>query len=490
MKMKTCEVFASPRNTFSIFFSILAVATLGLSLTGCSSGMPRQVAPGNSLVTVLLTSSANNQLTQLNLQFTSFTLTTQSGNMLTLFNTPQTAEFIHLNGTSEPLLTVAIPQDTYTSATATIENAGFTCVGLDAAGGIESSTFAGSGSPTTTVTLASPITVTGPAMGLLLNLEEGQSVTTSNCNLPSATNTFTPTFTLTPVSIAATPTDFQNGKSTGLQGRILSTVAASNVFDVMAADGPNWIVQSNASTVYQAPANFSELMAGTPIDMDVVLQPDGRLLATRVKVVDLTGNIQPVNPLTTWNGPLLFVSTSESVISAIGAEQEGVLQSGGSSFFSFGNTTFEISDQLGNLQSLPFVASFDGTNMVAGQNIYISSQATTILAAPIYITATTITLVPQTIDGTVTAVGNVGNFTIYTVTLPTYDLFPQMAVQAGQTTVLTSPNTVIVYVDAKTQMLNGQPIAIGGVFRFNGLVFNDAGTLRMDCGQVNDGPAL
>jgi len=23
--------------------------------------------------------------------------------------------------------------------------------------------------------------------------------------------------------------------------------------------------------------------------------------------------------------------------------------------------------------------------------------------------------------------------------------------------------------------------------RFNGLIFNDGGTLRMDCGQVNDG---
>jgi hypothetical protein len=29
--------------------------------------------------------------------------------------------------------------------------------------------------------------------------------------------------------------------------------------------------------------------------------------------------------------------------------------------------------------------------------------------------------------------------------------------------------------------------AVGDVLRFNGLVFNDNGTLRMDCAQVNDG---
>jgi hypothetical protein len=30
-------------------------------------------------------------------------------------------------------------------------------------------------------------------------------------------------------------------------------------------------------------------------------------------------------------------------------------------------------------------------------------------------------------------------------------------------------------------------LASGGTFRFYGLVFNDNGTLRMDCAQVNDG---
>jgi hypothetical protein len=39
-------------------------------------------------------------------------------------------------------------------------------------------------------------------------------------------------------------------------------------------------------------------------------------------------------------------------------------------------------------------------------------------------------------------------------------------------------------------MLNTQALAAGSTLRFNGLVFNDNGALRMDCAQVNDGVAF
>jgi hypothetical protein len=73
--------------------------------------------------------------------------------------------------------------------------------------------------------------------------------------------------------------------------------------------------------------------------------------------------------------------------------------------------------------------------------------------------------------------------------LAPYDLIPSLAVQQGQTTVLSSPSNVVVYVDSNTQQLNTEPLAAGSVLRFNGLLFNDHGTLRMDCSQVNDGVA-
>jgi hypothetical protein len=73
--------------------------------------------------------------------------------------------------------------------------------------------------------------------------------------------------------------------------------------------------------------------------------------------------------------------------------------------------------------------------------------------------------------------------------LAAYDLFPNFAVQPGQATLLTNPGSILVYVDSNTQQLNSDLLAVGSVSRFNGLVFNDNGILRMDCAQINDGVA-
>jgi hypothetical protein len=157
--------------------------------------------------------------------------------------------------------------------------------------------------------------------------------------------------------------------------------------------------------------------------------------------------------------------------------------------YSFGSAVFRISGRFTNLQNLPFVASFDPANLFPGQNVYISSHATTLMGNPVYFPTTTVTLMPQTINGTISGTSSDGGFTTYTVQLAAYDLVPALAVQAGQTNVLTNPSNVVVYVDSRTQRLNTKPLAVGSVVRFNGLLFNDNGTLRMDCGQVNDGVA-
>jgi len=58
---------------------------------------------------------------------------------------------------------------------------------------------------------------------------------------------------------------------------------------------------------------------------------------------------------------------------------------------------------------------------------------------------------------------------------------PTFAVQAEQITLLTDPSQVEVYTDNSTQMLNTEALTVGNALRFYGLVFNDNGTLRMDC---------
>jgi hypothetical protein len=125
--------------------------------------------------------------------------------------------------------------------------------------------------------------------------------------------------------------------------------------------------------------------------------------------------------------------------------------------------------------------------MVAGQDVSITSHATAISGGPTYVPSTTVTLVPQTINGTVTGVATDGSFDTYTIQLAPYDLMLALAVQAGQTTRLTNPATVVVYADSNTRMQNATALESGNVMRFYGLLFNDRGTLKLDCAQVNDG---
>jgi hypothetical protein len=182
------------------------------------------------------------------------------------------------------------------------------------------------------------------------------------------------------------------------------------------------------------------------------------------------------------------VASSVSIVNIYAQDWQGkdVAGFGGAGSFPFKYSTamFQISGQFTNLDSLPFVPSFSAANMVPGQEAYISAAS---MADASYPTATTITLMPQTIDGTVTASSTAGNFTYYTVSLASYDLFPMLASQPSQTAIENNPSQVEVYVDSNTRELNTQPLAPGGTFRFYGLVFNDNGTLRMDCAQVNDG---
>jgi hypothetical protein len=219
--------------------------------------------------------------------------------------------------------------------------------------------------------------------------------------------------------------------------------------------------------------------------MDGEIQPDGSLLATRIAVYD-----SDTATLSTMSGPLVALSPSVSGLLTLNVEDQGPIlngSEGGPVQFGYGSAVFQISGQLTNLQSLPFTASFNGSNMVPGQKVFITTHAPVFLGGPKYTPTTTITLLPQTINGTVSAISSSGSFTTYTVTLAAYDIFPDFATQPGVASLLTNPNTVVVYVSSNTQQLTSEAIATGSIVRFNGLVFNDNGTLRMDCAQMSDG---
>ena len=500
-------------NTISAarVLSISALAITTSLISGCGGGaqQPSTGFSGNTTVTVLATGTANDQLSQFNINFTSVALTSQAGQTATLLTPPTTVEFMHLNGAAEPLATASVPQGVYTSATAIIGNSGFVCIAnVLSANSVYVSTYAYGSTPPSqvTVTLPAPITVTGAAMVLSLDMLVSKSATYSSCaeTSPSDTYSINPTFNLAPITLESPQANIQNGKFTGLDGLIASVDTTGSGFSVAAADGdlcvpptgqvcqpgtangPVWQVTSNGSTVFQGVGGFSALAAGMPVDIDATIQQDGSLVATRVAVADTN-----ITNLSVFSGPLLQVASSEPVAYLFGREQQGYLfgigPGVGPGYFSFGSATFQISSQFTNLENLPFSATFSAATIFAGQNVSYTTNAPTDPGGPTYDSAATVTLIPQTINGTVSAVSGDGGFDTYTVTIAPYDLVQNLAVQPGQTTALTNPGSIVVYADSNTQMLATNPPAVGSVLRFNGLLFNDHGTAKMDCAWIGDG---
>jgi hypothetical protein len=486
MKTQRSSCYQGPcRERLTVLLLLIVLAAAGFTAS-CGGGSSTPKFSGNTNVTVVMSSTANDELYSFGMHIEGLTLTTQSGKVVALLSS-QPAEFIHVNGEIEPLATVTIPQGVYTSATATLGNSLFACVTITNAGSIETSNFGVVPTPPAgvTVKLPAPITITGDSMALDLDLQVQTSFTLTSCDATDndATFSITPTFNLTAASFSAQPTNAGNGKAIGIDGQVSSVNTAGNSF-VMAYpsdEAPRTVtVSTGAGTVFQGVNSFAGLAVGTFVNMDGVVQGDGSLAATRIAVEDPTATSAEI-------GPLLFVSEAAPALNIVEQESQGILLVGGATAFSFGNATFQISGQLSNLNSLPFTPMFNAGNMVAGQNVYLSTTATTFGPEPIYAPAQTITLIPQTVDGTVSSTSTSGNFTIYTVNLASYELFPTLAVQGGQTTLLNNPSEVEVYVDNSTQIVSSQQPTPGVTFRFYGLVFNDHGTLRMDCAQVEDG---
>jgi hypothetical protein len=447
---------------------------------------------GNTSVTVLLSSTANDQVTRFAMGFQTLTLTSQSGKTVTLLSSQQPSEFMHLNGGIEPLTTVSIPQDIYTSATVTLGQAVYICIAQVPGGGLGIANYSVINQGPT-VNLPSAITVTGSSMALDLNMQVSSSAVFSTCwtSPPFEGFSMTPTFDLTPSVLSASPTNSGDGKLSGLVAQVASVGAAGSSLSLAVAGGPfgtrTLSASSDSATVFQGVSGASALSTGMFLNLDGAIRSDGSLLATRIAVEDASA-------INDSSGPVMMVDNEVPLLTLYGRTELGTLfvDDGQSGFywdtpnFDFSNATFKVSTQFANLQNLPFVPSFSATNMVAGQNVDITSGDFSFLY-PTYTPANMITLVPQTINGTVVSSQPSGSFTDYSVSLASYDLFPTLAVQQGQTTLLNNPSQVEVYVDSSTQQLNTHTLAPGSTLRFYGLVFNDNGTLRMDCAQVNDG---
>uniref|UniRef100_E6PYI8 DUF5666 domain-containing protein n=1 Tax=mine drainage metagenome TaxID=410659 RepID=E6PYI8_9ZZZZ len=409
---------------------------------------------------------------------------------VTLISAEQSEEFIHVNGPMEPLLTTSIPAGTYTTAAVTITGGDALCAGVSGSPAtLTANVFATiQGPPPETVNLPQPIVISGALALLTLNLEVSQSVQPFSLCAAGITNQvqgLTPVFTLT--SQGSMQSGLSAAPIQGLRGIIESTNGsgfhvAGNQLSTIGEFGPSWQVTTSSSTVYQGVSGASALAAGMAVEMDALISPNGVLQATRVAVYDTstTNTALALGPVldprpTVMNSPVLETETSPVIPEF-------------ATYTYAGGAAFDISSQLANVAQLPFHATFNATNLVGGQNVMVIAHLSTVTRS--FTPVSTMVLIPQTVDGVVTAMGTQGAFTTYTITLAPYDLFPDVASLPGSgSNALQNPNTIIVYADGSTQTQTSSAIAVGSTYRFNGLVFNDNGTLRMDCDAVYDGVA-
>lgn len=469
----------------SVSLSACTCLLAALGFVGCGGGSSSAPSfSGKTAVTVMATSAANDQLFNFPIEINSLTLTAQDGTSVPLISSPLGEEFIHLNGKMEPLVSVVIPQGTYTSASLVAGGMDPACAGPSIFNGALQS----NGNPTVKVNLAQPIQVRGTAMTVVLNLDVSKSGPFSGgCPTNAGAVAFNPVFSLT-----AAPT--QNTATSSIYG-LIGIVASANsgqlsvnsMYDMNAPHPPTWNFALDSSTVIQDASGASALTAGVPVDLDAVLQPDGTLVAKRVEVLDN----DPAS-LTATYGPLFrHEITRAGSIEGLETQYIGNVLTAGSSEYSFASASFGMSKALSNVSNLPFTATFNANNMVAGQNVFVSTHEQPVNGFPPGppLPVSSLTLIPQTVDGKVIATGSAGTFTTYIIQLASYNLFPAITGASAQVNQLANPDMVVVYVDGSTRQLTASAVSGGNTYRFDGLIFNDNGTLRMDCDQIEDGVA-
>jgi hypothetical protein len=447
---------------------LLTSAMLPLAcLAGCGSSISTVPPSGqNTRVVLSLTSTSDGQYVQMGLSASALSLMTQKGTTVQLLNQPVPLEGAHVDGLIEPIGAVSVPQDTYTSAVLTYSFAGFAYPYLQ--GGI--SDFAldeNQGMSQTTVRLDQPIVVTGDSMGLNLDWLMAQSAT-HPANAPGPF-TLSPTFSLSSACIDNCSSSTV-GRPEILYGRATSS-GSNTAIQIVTPAGFSNNLNVTASTKYVGVNGASGIASGSFLLTYITPQPTGSFEATLIQAVDPTATNVVTGMLTSTD--------PRYDLGVFGSQEQGdsltVHPIDGVVYFSFpGNTVaYSVAGRPEEAVGLPFSPRFDASSIVAGQTV----SASTISDFSNRPTISTITLVPQTVDGVVQAIATSGQYQVYSVTLADTDALAR----------LSTHSTVLAYCPAQTvSSLSSAPLA-GTKARFTGLLYSDAGQLKLTCTAIDSG---
>jgi hypothetical protein len=436
----------------------VAVAVTGCGKNTFANGGSTIAAAASTMTQSTITDAPADEVLSLSLTVDSVVLTDAAGSSVSVLAKPVTVEASHLDAIQEPFLPpMKIPQDTYVAATITVANP--VVVYVDPATGKPVKATAVLADAATTVTFTSPIVVGTQSAPLCFDLLVGPSVA-----IAGTTVTVTPTFNVMQVPLAANPTNNGNGKVSEVFGQVVSV--SGTTLTVTLPNGQTLAVATDTNTVLQGFAALSDLAAGELVDIDAVQQTTGGVLAVRIHLIPAAANSVFVGPVTAVTGSPA-TSFTQLVRQPVGVGAP--VSTTGTTFTVAvtGTTTFQLAPSVGALPTLPFVPTFSAATLFAGQNVVVAADAVNLSASTV--TADSVTLAPQTIDGTVTAISVTGGLTVYTVTLPA----------SSALGTLTGQTTAVVYTSTSTQATTAQTPAVGSTVRFVGVLFSDHGVLRM-----------
>lgn len=443
---------------------------------GCGSGpVAPAVVLAPTMTTLLVTSTNNAQIPIFKFNVVGVSLVGSDGTTtVNLMSAPQVVEMGSINGVARPLATVSVPQGSYTAVNLTYGASGFVVIDHSAGdGSIDFGTYnvnLPTGTPsganaTVKMTLATPLEVSGTAMGVLLDLNIPKSTTftpylSGSTNMTGGQTSFSPLFTMSGVTIAAQPSTLMDGAVQDVHGQVKAS--AGGVLTLTSDTGSTLNFSTGAGTVFAGASGTTAPPVGSYVDVDGALQQDGTMLATLVQTEATTLAYDLVGPIVEY--------TNQQFLLATGREQQGPNLPDGTGFYinhiEFNATPqFEIAWPNGMAAAgLPFTPVLDVGSIAAGQNLAtpIAALQTTGLVIP---PASVVTLEGQTIDGTVTGMSTANGQTTYQVSLFADDLI----------SIFGPAKTVTVYATAGTHVLTAAAVSAGAVGRFHGLLFDDGG---------------
>jgi hypothetical protein len=449
---------------------------------GCASGGGSGSLPANTHATLLITATNNAKIPIFKFNIQTLTLLADDGTSVPILTTPQLVELGSISGVARPLVTTDVPQKNYVFVKLTYGPSNFVVIDKSGAPG---STDIGTYNigPPTTATVQLPLTtslvVTGGAMGMLLNLNIPQSTTYTPYSDGSSTlapdgghTSFKPVFSLSAVSLAANPSTLQDGKVEDVHGQV--TASSGNALTIATDSGSSFAFDTSSSTVFAGPNGVATPPVGSFVDVDAALQADGSMLATHVQTEGAGLQYDMIGQIVEGSVQSYFFSS--------GREQQGPNLPNGTGFYDNDvqinpSAQFEISWPNGTAPAgLPFTPTLDAGSILPGQNIATPIEALQTVGNIIPVTSV-VTLEPQTINGTVSAISNLNGQTTYQITLFNDDLI----------TLFGSTQTVVAYSTAQTHTITTSPLSVGATARVRGLLFNDGGTLRMVATEIEDG---